>query len=187
VISRQTRRGILLVALLAVFSWIISRPAGDSEPDRVAGLDTRLNYALYEFNGRLLDDTGNIKLEIDSPLLRNDAGTGIGTVDRPHIRIQQEQEQWYITADSAIVSADREQVTLEGTVNLVRSNTATDDRLEIVTRDVLLNVTPRTASTRAAVTIEHAGDWLAAEGMNLDMVNERYELLDDVQARYETR
>ena len=55
----------------------------------------------------------------------------------------------------------------------------------IDTRDVLLNITPRTASTLAEVSIVQAGSRLDAIGMNLDMINEHYELLDAVRAHYE--
>lgn len=184
-INRKTRRGIILLALLAILTWILSKPAEQMDVDSQAGsIDTRLNYALYEFNGRLLNDTGGINLEIHSPLLRNNAASGIGTVDSPEVRIQQEQEQWYITAESAIITADRENVTLMGDVNLVRRNQVTGEVLEIETSEVLLNVTPRTASTAANVSITQAGDRLDAVGMNLDMINDSYELLDEVRAHY---
>ena len=121
-----------------------------------------------------------------SPVLRNDASSGSGTVEQPNIRIQQEGEEWYITAESAVITADREQVKLAGEVQLKRRNTLTGDVLDIATRDVLLNVTPRTASTDEAVNIREAGDRLDAVGMRLDMINDRVELLSEVRAYYET-
>ncbi|NNK37833.1 MAG: LPS export ABC transporter periplasmic protein LptC, partial [Xanthomonadales bacterium] len=90
-----------------------------------------------------------------------------------------------ITAESAQVTADRELVSLRGDVFLVRRNDATGQQLDISTRDVLLNVTPRTASTQATVRIQQSGDRLDAKGMKLDMIANHFELLDDVQAYYE--
>jgi LPS export ABC transporter protein LptC len=185
-ITRKTRRGIILLSLLALLTWILSEQQSQQDTNgQAARIDTRLNYALYEFKGRLLDDAGGIKLEIDSPLLRNDADSGVGTVEAPELHILQDQEQWYITAESAIITADREQVSLAGEVNLTRRNQVTGEVMEIDTSDVLLHVTPRTAETRARVTITQAGDRLDAVGMNLDMINDSYELLDDVRAHYE--
>ena len=185
-INRRTRRGIILLSLLAVLTWILSRDGtqpGAETP--LTGLDTRLNYALYDFTGRLLDERGGVKLEIESPLLRNDARSGIGTVDSPEMLIRQEDEHWYINAESAIITADREQVTLIGEVNLTRRNQVTGEVLEIETSDVLLNVTPRTASTDTDVSVLQEGDRLDAVGMNLDMINNHFELLDEVRAHYE--
>jgi LPS export ABC transporter protein LptC len=185
VIRRQTRRGIILLTLLAVLSWILTRPGDEERLEPVAGLDTRLNYALHDFRGRLLDSEGQISLEIEAPLLRNDAATGVGTVEQPNIRIQQEHEEWYITAELAVIASDREQVNLLGKVNLLRRNEITGDLLDIRTSDVLLHVTPRTASTEADVEIRQAGDRVDATGMRLDMINDRVELLNEVQAHYE--
>lgn len=184
-IRRRTRRSIILLALLAVLTWILSRPSVEELSQPVEGLDTRLNYALHDFRGRLLNDLGEISLEIEAPLLRNDAASGIGTVESPHIRIQQEDEEWYITAESAVITADREWFTLEGAVTMVRNNELTGERLDITTRDVVFNVTPRTASTDASVNIRQAGDRLDATGMRLDMINDRFELLSEVRAHYE--
>lgn len=184
-IKRQTRRGIVLLTLLAVLSWILTRPGDEERLEPVTGLDTRLNYALHDFRGRLLNDEGQISLEIEAPLLRNDAATGVGTVEQPNIRIQQEHEEWYITAEFAVITSDREQVNLLGEVNLVRRNEITGELLDITTSDVLLNVTPRTASTDSGVEIRQAGDRLDATGMRLDMINDRVELLNEVQAHYE--
>lgn len=183
---RRTRRAILLFGLLAALSWILARPGADDDARPMEGLDTRLNYALFDFSGRLYGDEGDIRLRIQAPLLRSDAATGIGTVQQPDIRIQQDDEEWYITAELAVVAADREQINMSGEVTLVRTNVATGEQLDIATRDLLLNVTPRTASTDSSVRIRQAGNRLDAVGMRLDMINDRVELLSEVRAHYET-
>lgn len=185
-IGRRTRRGIILLGLLAVLTWLLARPLAEPAAQPLKDLDTRLNYALRDFSGRLLDQSGHTSLELSAPLLRNDAESGVGTVERPDIHIQQDGEQWYISAESAVIAADREVITLAGEVNVRRRNPATGEQVDIRTRELVLNVTPRTASTRSEVRIEQAGDWLRATGMNLDMINERYELLQAVQGHYET-
>ena len=152
----------------------------------VSRLDTRLNYALYDFDGRLLNDDGVVNLEIHAPVLRSNAQSGVGTVESPEIRIQQEDERWYITAESAIITADREHVSLMGDVYLARRDEVTGQLLEISTKDVMLNVTPRTASGESAVTITQDNDTLDATGLRLDMVSNSFELLSEVRAHYET-
>jgi LPS export ABC transporter protein LptC len=186
VIQRRTRRGIILLALLATLSWILAPEQNEVTERPFSKLDTRLNYALYDFEGRLLRDDGTVNLEIQAPVLRNDAKTGVGTVENPEIRIQQEDEQWYITAESAIITADREQVSLIGDVYLARRNELTGQLLEISTKDVMLNITPRTASGDSAVSIKQDNDSLDAIGMRLDMISNSFELHNDVRAHYET-
>ncbi|HET6593529.1 MAG TPA: LPS export ABC transporter periplasmic protein LptC [Xanthomonadales bacterium] len=183
----KTWHGILLLTLLALLSWHFSRGPLDTDATLVGLPDIRLNYAVYELKGRLLDDQGMVKIDIASPVLRNDAESGIGTIESPEIHIQEEKDHWYITAESAIISADREIVTLSGQVNLSRLDQLTDQTLQIETSDVVLNVTPRTAMSDAPVSMQQQSDRLDAVGMTLDMVNKRYELLNDVRAHYETR
>ena len=68
---------------------------------------------------------------------------------------------------------------------MLRLNETNGETLKITTRDVMLSVTPRTASTESFVTIVHDGDRLDALGMNLNMINDNYELLNDVRAHYD--
>jgi len=186
VIQRRTRRGIILLALLAALSWVLSREQGETSERPVSKLDMRLNYALYDFDGRLLNEEGGIKLEIQAPVLRSNATSGVGTVENPEIRIQQEDERWYITAESAIITANREHVSLMGDVYLTRRNQRTGQLLEISSKDVMLNVTPRTASSESEVNIRQENDSLDAVGIRLDMISNSFELINDVRAHYET-
>lgn len=181
-----TQHGILLLALAAVVSFLATRDARYESEDPVAEVDTRLNYALYDFRAMLLDEVGELAVTIEAPELRNNASTGVGTVTRPEMYFREAENEWHIEAATAVVSADREFVSLAGEVNVVRYNEAYADRVEIDTRDLLVAVTPRTASTDARVTMRHAGDRLDATGMRLDMINDRFELLDDVSAVYDT-
>lgn len=183
-IRRKAWHSTAALAILASLSWLAARDTREPQFSPPDDLDTRLSYALWNFNAQLLDDEGHVNLEMDAPILRNNAGTQVGTVENPRIKIQLEEDEWYITADSAIITADREYVSLIGNVDFLRQNESSLDTLEIRTRDVMLNVTPRTASTDADVEITQNNDHLEAVGMNLDMKTESYELLDKVRARY---
>ena len=182
----KTRRGIVLLTLLALLSWLLARQPREAALDPISKPDVKLNYALYDFSGTLLNDLGGVNLQVRSPVLRNDAESGVATVEAPEIRIQQAQDQWYISAESAVISPDHERVTLAGAVYLSQRDEITGQVLEISSSDVLLNVTPRTAETATGVSIRQGGDRVDAVGMKLDMIAERYELLQDVRAHYET-
>ncbi len=184
-IKRKTRHGILLLSSLAIISWLLTRGPAETGETPPASVDTRLNYAMWDFTAVLLDDEGRVNLKIESPKLKKNALSEIGTVDSPQILIQQDKEEWHITAESAIITADREYVSLIGKVNILRLNQISGETLEITTRDVMLRVTPRTASTESFVTITQYGDRLDAHGMNLDISNDNYELLTDVRAHYD--
>ena len=175
---------MLLLAFLAVVTWLGGRGRDEPEAEPFADLDTRLNYALWDFHAQLLDDDGRLQLEINAPMLRNNASSQVGTVENPRIRVRQDDDEWHISSDSAIITADREHVSLIGHVDFLRQGKSSADRLEIRTRDVMLNVTPRTASTEAAVALAQNQDRLEANGMKLDMKANSYELLDQVRGSY---
>lgn len=179
------QRGIFLLALAALVSFIATRDISQTLQPQTRDIDTQLNYALFDFQASLLDEQGRLAMRIDAPLLRNNAQTGVGTVSQPEIFVRESGIDWRIRAETAVVSSDREHVSLTGDVNVVRYNAASDDLLEIDTRDLLVSVTPRTASTDARVDMRHAGDRLAATGMRLDLINDRFELLQDVSAVYD--
>jgi LPS export ABC transporter protein LptC len=183
--AADTRRGIVLLALLALLSWLLARQPREAALAPISKPDVKLNYALYDFSGMLLNDQGGVNLQIRSPVLRNDAESGVGTVEAPEIHIQQEQDRWYISAESAVITPDHEHVTLAGDVYLSQRDEITGQELEITSSDVLLDVTPRTAQTASRVSIRQGGDRLDAVGMKLDMITKSYELLHDVRAHYE--
>ena len=185
-IPRRTRQAAVLLAVLAASSWWLTRNRVDTAGQPFDNLDTRLDYALWDFSARLLDEQGQVQLQIDAPMLRNNAGTQIGTVENPRIRIHQDGDEWTITADSAIITADRDFVSLAGSVNMLRLGDSPRGVMEIQTRDVMLNISPQTAVTESLVSIRENGDTLEAVGMRLNMKTDRYELLDQVRARYAT-
>ncbi len=176
---------MIILALLAAATYLLARNPSNTVNQPPARLDTRLDYALRDFTGRLLDKEGNTNLQISSPLLRKNAQSEVGTVKSPEIHIKQEDQQWHIMAESAIITADREFVSLIGDVYILRRNEISGETLEITTRDVILRVTPRTASTESLVTIVQEDDRLDALGMNLDMRNNSFELLNEVRATYD--
>ena len=176
---------MIILALLAVATYLLARNPSNKINQPPARLDTRLDYALRDFTGRLLDKEGNTNLQISSPLLRKNAQSEVGTVKSPEIHIKQEDQQWHIIAESAIITADREFVSLIGDVYILRRNEISGEILEITTRDVILRVTPRTASTESLVTIVQQDDRLDALGMNLDIRNNSFELLNEVRATYD--
>ena len=183
-IRRKTWHGIAVLAILACLSWLGARDTREPRPAPLDDLDTRLNYALWDFQAQLLNDQGKVNLVIHAPILRNNASTQIGTVENPRLQIQLDEDDWYITADSAIITSDREFVSLVGNVDLLRQKKTGSELMEIRTRDVMLNVTPRTASTEAEVNISQGGDHLEAVGMKLDLKSDSYELLSDVRGHY---
>ncbi|HKJ18946.1 MAG TPA: LPS export ABC transporter periplasmic protein LptC [Xanthomonadales bacterium] len=186
-ISRPaTRRGIVIAGIIAMITVIATRDIKQDLQPRLQEVDTRLNYALFDFKGQILDEQGQLAMTIEAPVLRNNATSGIGAVTRPEVYVRENGNQWRMRASTAVISADRQFVSLAGDVSIVRYNAQDSDALEIQTRDLVLDVNSRSGNTDARVSMKHALDQLWADGMFLDLVNDQFELHDNVKAIYDT-
>jgi LPS export ABC transporter protein LptC len=149
------------------------------------GLNTRLDYALHDFEARIFDEYGNESMRIDAPQLSNDAESGVGTIDQPRIRLRQEDTVWNIIAATATASPDREHIIFTGDVNIQRRNPDVVHRLEINTQELQFDVIPKIARTDQPVTVLDGPNRINAVGLKLEFNQRRFELLDQVQGLYE--
>ena len=185
IIKPSTLRGIALLAVIAVLTVIATRDVRQDLQTNRADVDTRLNYALFDFRAHLLDEEGMLAVTMEAPVLRNNADSGVGSISTPSILVRENGNDWNISAETAVVSADRRFISLTGEVGVVRYNNLDSNVLNIQTRDLVLARDARTASTEARVDIQHAGDQMAATGMFLDLNTDEFELHKDVTAVYE--
>jgi LPS export ABC transporter protein LptC len=183
--ARSTRRGIIAAsALFAITYWLTREDeVGES---RIEGLDTGLSYALEEFEMQAYDDLGAPAVRLWAPRLVNEADTNIGRVDNPRLEVRHEGFLWRLTAETATIGADQEQVFLNGAVQIERTGDLPEDRVEIDTRNVTLEVDPRVAHSGEAIRVRDPSGELTATGFRVDMVKDEFQLHNDVQGVYVT-
>jgi len=183
-LTRKTRRGIGIAALLAVMTWWLTNRDDSAGDQPIEGLDTRLDYALQNFEMRAYDKDGNPALTLRAPRLTNDATTRIGRVERPEVELVHEGFVWKLDADSAIISDDQSEVLLDGAVRLEREGARAEDRLQLDSTAVTLVVEERIAHSEAPVRVADPGGELRATGFSVNMLSNEFELFNDVQGRY---
>jgi LPS export ABC transporter protein LptC len=183
-ITRKTRRGIILLALLTVASFWVSRSQDKDSTDPVVGLDPRLNYVLRDFELQFYDENGKPTINMKAPTLRNNPEQQLGTIEQPVVQLNQPGEVWDITADTATVTADKEHVRLLGQVNVRRLEPSTGHWLELSTREVEIEVTPQTATTDQPVRMFDGRNEVNAIGLDLDLKSNTFTLKQQVKATY---
>ena len=184
-ISRSTRRGLLLAAVLAAGSYLLVQRQ-ESEPEApIEGLDTRLDYALEQFEMRAYDEVGALSMRLWAPRLTNDATTDIGVIQDPRVEVRNEGFIWHIMAESATVSDDQEEVYLDGDVRVDREGALPSDQLRIDTQDVTIVVDARTATSQGPLRLEDLAGEVRATGFWVNMLSNEFQLKNDVQAIYE--
>ena len=184
-IATSTRRGLIAASVLFAFTYWLTRE-DDAGETRIEGLDTGLSYALEEFEMQAYDDLGAPAIRLWAPRLVNEADTNIGRVDNPRLEVRHEGFLWRLTADTATIGADQEEVYLNGEVQIERTGATPEDRVDIDTRNVTLEVDPRVARSGEAIRVEDVSGVLTATGFRIDMVKDEFQLHNDVQGVYVT-
>jgi len=186
VIPRKTRTGIFLLAALTLLTfWAVRRGDNGREP-QPAEIDTGLEYALTNFQLQYFDEQGVSTLTLRSPYFRSEIASGEGQAEHPRLEIHHRGFVWHIIADSARVPEDQELVFLTGAVHLERSGNRAGDWMEIDTRDVTVEVTPRIARSEHPVNLRDPSGRLAAEGFEVNMIDNTYRLSGNVRGVYAT-
>ncbi len=183
-ITRKTRRGVIVLVLLTAFSFWVSREQDDEIPEPVAGLDTRLNYVLRDFELQFYDENGLPTINMQAPVLRNNPELQVGTIERPVIILNQLGAVWNLSSDTATVTADKEHVLLSGKVHVQRHELATNERIDLNTREVRIEVTPQTASTDQPVSMSDSYSQVNGIGLDLDLIANTFALKQQVKATY---
>ena len=183
-ITRKTRRGVIALVLLTTFSFWVSREQIDETVEPVAGLDTRLNYVLRDFELQFYDENGLPTFNMRAPVLRNDPELQVGTIEQPVIKLNQAGAVWNLTSDTATVTADKEHVQLSGMVHVQKHELATNERVELNTREVRIEVTPQTATTDQPVSMSDRYNQVNGIGLDLDMKANTFALKQQVKATY---
>ena len=183
-ITKKTRHGIMALILLTAVSFWIGREQNNDITEPVAGLDTKLNYVLRDFELQFFDKNGQPTINMQAPVLRNDPAVQLGTVEHPVIKLNQPGMVWNLTSDSATVTADKEHVHLSGKVNILRHGPMAGTLVELNTREVQVEVTPQTASTDQPVNMSDGYSQLSAIGLDLDMKTNTFKLKQKVEATY---
>jgi len=174
----------MVLAALTVASFWANRGQQDPAPPPIAGLDTRLDYALQSFELRTFDRDGAPSARLLAPRMSSDAESGISTVEVPSIEVTQEDETWRIEAESATVSPDREEILLHGEVRMRRAATAAAPATHIETSELTLEVTPRLAHSEQAVRLVEGPHLMESVGFRVNMRDNTFQLLNRVKLTY---
>ncbi len=183
-ITRKTRRGITAMVLLTVVSYWAGRDKDTESSYPVDGLDPKLNYVLHNFELQFYDKDGQPTINMKAPILRNNPELRLGTIEQPLVKLNQPNTVWYLTSESATVTADKEHIQLSGHVNVKRLEPASGTWIELNTSDVKIEVTPQIASTDQAVSLFDGYNHINAIGLELDMKTNTFKLKQQVIATY---
>ena len=181
---RKTQTGILVLAALVAASYWANRGNKVATDGPTLGLDIQLDYALQDFEYRFYDVDGNPSVNLTAPKLANQATSGISEVSNPVFTIIDNGISWRIVAESAIVSADKENILLSGDVWITRPAFDTNEALNLNTSELTIEVTPKVASSERPIRLTEGNNIMEATGFRVNMTNNRYQLLNQAKLTY---
>ena len=183
-IRRKTQMGILVLAGLVALSYWASRDQKVGQQQPIDGLDTRLDYALSDFEYQFFDLDGLLSASMTAPELATDENSGISQVSNPVFIVIDHGISWRIIAESATVSADKDNIVLSGDVWIHRPATDSSGPLNINTSELTIEVGVKIASSERPVRLMEDNDIMEAVGFRINMMENRLQLLNRVKLTY---
>lgn len=183
-------RSLALAAVLAVFAaitgWTLWLQEDRTTSDVFAG-PPRSDYVLHQFAMTALNAEGKLSFVVEAPRLAKHPQLDTFTIDEPRFRIiDGPGDTWIATSRTAWVSADAKELRLSETVEADRVADADSTPLSLRTERLTALLDTSRMLSDAPVTITQPGLILRGTGLDADLAKNRFTLLADVKARYES-
>jgi lipopolysaccharide export system protein LptC len=183
-------RSLVLAAVLAVFAaitgWTLWLQEDRTTSEVFAG-PPRSDYVLHEFTMTALDTAGKLSFVVDAPRLAKHTQLDTFAIDEPRFRIiDGTGNTWKASSRTAWVGADAKELRLSEAVAADRSADADTTPLSLRTERLTALLESSRMLSDAPVTITQPGLILRGTGLDADLAQNRFTLLADVKARYET-
>jgi lipopolysaccharide export system protein LptC len=181
------RGGLILVLLLGalVSGWAVWKHR--QPPARVAVDSNRPDYVLHDFELITLDSQGKESFTLRAPNLSRLPADETMTLTTPLFLLPNgEGKYWEVRSERGWVSADHDEIKLEGSV---KANGPADELRPLTMNTDRLSVFPKKnlARTDALVTIVQPGYILQGRGFVMHTLTKRYEFRSQVNTRYAPR
>ena len=185
----MAERSLAFATVLAVFAaltqWIVWLNRDLPEPDPFVG-PPRSDYTLADFTLASFDEGGKLALTVVAPRLAKHPQLDSLEIDAPRMKLRDANgEDWNARSASGWVRGDGKEVRLQGAVEIVHPPTARRGPVKIEAERLTAFVDTSTLASDTAVTIVQPGSILRGTGLQADLKQKRFTLLNQVTARYE--
>lgn len=165
--NRELYVGAVL-ALLALAAWWYSA-APVPAPEIVPASERKPDYVVDDLNGLTMDVSGRPSRRLETPQLRHFPDDGSSELDTPVLVVfDDEALPWRIRAEHGWVSADGDEILLQGAVRIERAAAANLESLVLVTSELLFLPDADYAETDRYAELERGEEWATAkDGMQI--------------------
>lgn len=170
----------LVLSVIAWWSVTTSYNNNDQLPQ-----PTGKEYAevfMNEFEMMSMNDQGNPDYILKGAYLQRYSDSEDTEVKKPVFRLLQENRQWLVSADKAIINDSEETIRLSDNVVMTQQNV--ESGVTIHTQHILFNIKTQVAQTDALVDITRGNSRLKSNGMIYNNLTSELELSSSVHGYY---
>ncbi len=181
----KTWIGIVIFLLLALATRWIQYTHDTQDGEDSFQIDTRLDYALTELDSRTYDEQGRLAAMLQSPMLVQDADTGVGRASRPLIRLPGADGETRLLAEAADINAEKTEIQLAGAVEIRLPQP--EGEVQISGEEIAFHIPSEVIRSEQPIEITGPGIHLTGIGLEADLRTRRYRLMRQIRGRYENR
>lgn len=176
---------LVLSVLAIVTGW--SAWLQRADPERPAIGPARSDYVLRDFEMTALNQEGLESFTLRAPLLEQDPGDRTIAIQTPLFFVPEtEGGHWQARSETGWVSADHDELRLEGDVRMTSPAEGGRD-IALATERMTILPEPNLARSDELVTVQQPGSRIEGRGMEVDLTSRRYQFFSEVKQRYEPR
>ena len=179
---------LLVLATFAAFTWWLQHLVQPLAPTTERTVRHDADYTMDTFTVTEMNAAGDTHYRLQAESMEHYFDDGSARLIKPQVRFfSRERAPWTLVADEGTVSANSDEIHLNGAVLIERPASATQALLRLTTSNVLIHPHDEVAETREHVMLQDPLNTTRAVGMRVQMKDERVQLLSQVQGRYAPR
>jgi len=178
----KTAFSIIITLVLSVMVWW---SITDLTDDTGIQLETSKPYAeiyMNDFEITAMNEDGSPGYILSGKYMQKINESDEIEIEQPIFLMKQQENQWEVTADSAILNDKQETILL--TDNIIMQQQNADPAVTIRTSDLLIHTKTQVAQTRAHVDISNGISQIESDGMIYNNISSDLELSSNVNGYY---
>jgi len=185
IVANRSLLTSVVLSLITAGSWWLAQRAETQIPYRPQPHSP--DYYLNDFSAITTGADGQPEKRLRARRMVHYPDDDSTELVRPRMTFYQSPDPpWRIRSDSGWIAGNKEQVLLQGEVNIDRDGGANVRPMHIITRDLRIRPDDDYAETEAAVHARSDRSWIEAEGMQAWFAGPvRIKLLANARGRYE--
>jgi lipopolysaccharide export system protein LptC len=161
---------LLAVLAIALFTRWLLQSVEPHGPQVAGELQHIPDYFVADFNATVFDAAGKPYYKLKATRVEHYPDDETVHIQYPEIQFLKESTRpWLASAQNGIVYLNRDELYLQGNVVLANQTANSNELMQLQTQEIAIDLTRRTANTKAKVDIRAKNSTISATGMHLDL------------------